>query len=240
MKAGPSCATPGFIWADATAFFQEGANAGRGIGYMGVRTSDETNNDTQKRFRSQNYSDTTKSPTATVIYQTNPKFDQVCQKMPEVPYQECIDSIFEGANTDGLPVDTVADQLLAEINTNSATAEVEAQGGSAGQLKLTPPMNRGDLFYTPSTTAYADHGHIGMFSQLVQITESIPATGVHTIGYLDRNVDKNAVQEYPTNTNVMDRGVAATWTYGPTAKSTRTTSRAIGKPAVTETRTAPS
>ncbi|GGN93529.1 hypothetical protein GCM10010112_81860 [Actinoplanes lobatus] len=72
VKGGPTCTAPGFIWVNAKPFFQEAANVGRNVGYLGVRASDETSNLTQKRFYSQNYSDTTKSPTATVTYEPGP------------------------------------------------------------------------------------------------------------------------------------------------------------------------
>lgn len=86
----------------------------------------------------------------------------------------------------------------------------QLRGGSSGNKKLGTALNKGDIFYTPSSTLGIPHGHVGIYYAFNRIVESIPETGVRNISYVGRNVEPNAVMQSVSTTQAK-RNAAANW-----------------------------
>ncbi|QTD40978.1 hypothetical protein [Sporosarcina sp. Te-1] len=100
---------------------------------------------------------------------------------------------------------------LAEENAISGDAEV--QGGDSGALYIVGPSARGDFYYTPSATAYINHGHVGLYYSSNVIVESIYPSGVRSISANVRKVDKGAVVK-SISTSSTNKQNATSWAYG--------------------------
>lgn len=69
----------------------------------------------------------------------------------------------------------------------------------------------GDFYYTGSTTAYMNHGHVGMYYSKDLIVESVPDKGVRTIATNKRLVDKGDAVVKSVNTSWQNKNDAAWW-----------------------------
>lgn len=112
---------------------------------------------------------------------------------------------------------TLTEQMLGELQKQCELDEAEQgnhsgmlRGGSSGSYLLGVAEQKGDIFYTPSSTLGIQHGHTGVYYDTHTIVESIPETGVRKIGYNNRNVEKEAVMQR-VNVSQEERNAAAEW-----------------------------
>ncbi|MFS0689284.1 hypothetical protein AB1K89_08585 [Sporosarcina sp. 179-K 8C2 HS] len=87
----------------------------------------------------------------------------------------------------------------------------KVQGGGAASYIIGPSAS-GDFFYTPASTAFVDHGHVGLYYSSNTIVESIFPTGVRSISANVRLVEKGAVVKSVSTTSAVKRN-AANWAY---------------------------
>ncbi|WP_260489363.1 YiiX/YebB-like N1pC/P60 family cysteine hydrolase [Listeria booriae] len=165
------------------------------------------------------------SPMAGSAQETDTSFEsyinQLVEKQPGITKAELELEISESAKELGMDKQSLAKEALAELNDKELAAQIEAKetgqlisarGGSSGTKKLTKANQRGDVFYTPSSTLGISHGHNGIYYTTDYIVESIPKSGVRKIHYTGRNVEKNAVMQ-SVKTSQANRNAAANWAH---------------------------
>lgn len=94
----------------------------------------------------------------------------------------------------------------------AADGEVGTHGGAEASY-IVGASAQGDFYYTPSATAYINHGHVGLYYSSGTIVESIYPSGVRKIAATVRTVDKGAVVKSVT-TSATNKANAANWAYG--------------------------
>ncbi|MCM3709037.1 YiiX/YebB-like N1pC/P60 family cysteine hydrolase [Sporosarcina luteola] len=98
-------------------------------------------------------------------------------------------------------------KLLAEhFGKNS-----KVQGGGSANY-IIGPSESGDFFYTPASTAFVNHGHVGLYYSSNTIVESIFPTGVRSISANVKMVEKGAVVKSVSTTDAVKQN-AANWVY---------------------------
>ncbi|MFC5604267.1 YiiX/YebB-like N1pC/P60 family cysteine hydrolase [Sporosarcina koreensis] len=98
-------------------------------------------------------------------------------------------------------------KLLAEHFGKS----VKTQGGGSANY-IIGPSDTGDFFYTPASTAFVNHGHVGLYYSSNTIVESIFPTGVRSISANVKMVEKGAVVKSVSTTEAVKQN-AANWAY---------------------------
>ena len=93
------------------------------------------------------------------------------------------------------------EKLLNEIIKDTTNVQY---GASGGNVKV-GNSNMGDFYYTGSTTAYMNHGHVGMYYSKDLIVESVPDKGVRTIATNKRLVDKGDAVVKSVNTSWQNK-----------------------------------
>ncbi|GGJ87772.1 hypothetical protein GCM10010123_16680 [Pilimelia anulata] len=123
--------------------------------------------------------------------------------LPGVPPAEVRATLRAAAAADGGTVARAARRVLAEIAADRARGAAEQRrvraaaaprpyGGSGGEHRLVRARHAGDAYYTPAATAGVDHGHVGLYSAVDQITEIAAGKKVYTIPYHGRWVRSGA------------------------------------------------
>ncbi|SFM23457.1 Uncharacterized protein YycO [Gracilibacillus orientalis] len=141
---------------------------------------------------------------------------ELVHKQPGITTDEMEEAIILASEETRKPEIVIAKQALRELNQAiqqekpEKNTSISIMGGSAGTYKLVPARNKGDLFYTPSSTLGIQHGHNGIYHTTTNIVESIPDTGVRKIKYNARNVEANAVMQY-VQSSQSTRDKAADW-----------------------------
>lgn len=141
------------------------------------------------------------------------KIDRLLELQPGLSQSELLVSIGETARTMNISREEVIEISLSELESAIEDTEKEMRqlrGGSSGNKKLGTALNKGDIFYTPSSTLGIPHGHVGIYYAFNRIVESIPETGVRNISYVGRNVEPNAVMQSVSTTQAK-RNAAANW-----------------------------
>ncbi|AYA33269.1 MULTISPECIES: hypothetical protein [Enterococcus] len=141
------------------------------------------------------------------------KIDRLLELQPGLSQSELLVSIDETARTMNISREEVIEISLSELESAIEDTEKEMRqlrGGSSGNKKLGTALNKGDIFYTPSSTLGIPHGHVGIYYAFNRIVESIPETGVRNISYVGRNVEPNAVMQSVSTTQAK-RNAAANW-----------------------------
>jgi uncharacterized protein YycO len=126
---------------------------------------------------------------------------------PGVSAEELQKQVEELVLTTGMNEDEIYELMYKEMEEQNRLAEDEAKelaeqfgdtdkanlhgGGTANYI--VGPSARGDFYYTPSATAYINHGHVGLYYSSSTIVESIYPSGVRSISANVRTVDKGAV-----------------------------------------------
>lgn len=87
---------------------------------------------------------------------------------------------------------------------------VKGEGGAANYI--VGPSASGDFFYTPSSTAFVEHGHVGLYYSSNTIVESIFPIGVRSISANVKTVEKGAVVKSVSTTDAVKQN-AANWAY---------------------------
>lgn len=101
---------------------------------------------------------------------------------------------------------TIAKLLAEHFGKN-----VKVQGGGSTNY-IIGPSESGDFFYTPASTAFVDHGHVGLYYSSNTIVESIFPTGVRSISANVKMVEKGAVVKSVSTTSTVKQN-AANWAY---------------------------
>ncbi|GGK37740.1 hypothetical protein GCM10010124_33180 [Pilimelia terevasa] len=134
--------------------------------------------------------------------------------LPGADAEEVRAGLREAARSAGAPERVVARRILAEVEADRAQGAAEAaarpRGGSAGDRRLVPARRVGDAYYTPASTGGVDHGHVGLYTAVDQITESVVGQRVHTIPYHGRWVRPGAVL-FEIRASDSQRGAASGW-----------------------------
>lgn len=154
--------------------------------------------------------------------------DQILTLQPGVSMEELQKEVADLSMTTGMNEDEIYEKMLAEMEYQNQLAEEEAkqlaeeydatdeaaiQGGGGSALYIVGPSAQGDFYYTPSATAYVNHGHVGLYYTSNTIVESIYPSGVRSISANVRKVDKGAVVKSVSATSTVKRN-AANWAYG--------------------------
>lgn len=100
---------------------------------------------------------------------------------------------------------------LAKLLAEHFGKTVKIQGGGSANYIIGPSAT-GDFFYTPASTAFVNHGHVGLYYSSNTIVESIFPTGVRSISANVKMVEKGAVVKSVSTTSAVKRN-AANWAY---------------------------
>lgn len=87
----------------------------------------------------------------------------------------------------------------------------KVQGGGSANY-IVGPSATGDFFYTPASTAFVNHGHVGIYYSNNTIVESVFPTGVRSISANVKMVEKGTVVKSVSTTSTVKRN-AANWAY---------------------------
>lgn len=146
----------------------------------------------------------------------NREIEKLLELQPGVTQVELQESITAVSLQTGLPEDEIIATSIKELeeqHTLDLKEKTQTRGASSGNFTLSKSTNKGDIFYTPSSTLGIQHGHSGIYFTKDSIIESIPSSGVRKIAYNSRNVEKNAVMQ-TVNTTQTKRNAAADWAKG--------------------------
>ncbi|MGE7621589.1 YiiX/YebB-like N1pC/P60 family cysteine hydrolase [Viridibacillus sp. NPDC096237] len=135
--------------------------------------------------------------------------------LTEMELSESIRNIAETTEEKERAYKQIYDELIQDRQKGLYEAP-KARGGSEGAF-IVGNSAKGDFYYTPSTTAYLDHGHVGLYYTSTVIVESIPSTGVRQISATSRTVDQNAVVK-SIDTTTANKAAATQWAYDELGK----------------------
>lgn len=150
--------------------------------------------------------------------------NEILTMQPGVSAEELQKQVEELVHSTGMNEDEIYEQMYKEMEEQNRLAEEEEKqlaeqfgdkaslqgGGSASYI--VGPSARGDFYYTPSATAYVNHGHVGLYYSSSTIVESIYPSGVRSISANVRKVDKGAVVKSISTTSTVKQN-AANWAY---------------------------
>ncbi|MER2263049.1 MAG: hypothetical protein ABS934_13640 [Psychrobacillus sp.] len=149
--------------------------------------------------------------------------DEISSLQPDVSTEEMMASVQEIAKNTGETEEQILEQIYKELKTDQAQGLAEAksnhtQGASGGTVSV-GNSTKGNFYYTPSQTAYLDHGHVGLYYTSTTIVESVPSTGVRTISTTARKVDSSGALVKSVSTTSTNRNNAANWAYTQVGQS---------------------
>ncbi|MDW0108892.1 hypothetical protein [Sporosarcina aquimarina] len=150
---------------------------------------------------------------------TTTGLNEISKLQPDISKQELLSDVRTIAANTGQSEQSILEQIYTELKNNeeqgkkekAISAEVTAYGGSGG-TKSVGASTKGNFYYTPSQTAYLDHGHVGMYYTSTTIVESVPSAGVRTISTTARKVDSSGAVVKSVTTSTANRNNAANWT----------------------------
>lgn len=157
---------------------------------------------------------------------TNTGLSGILKLQPDISKQELLSDVQTIAANTGQSEQSVIDQIYTELKNDeakglkekAASSEVTAYGGSGG-TKSVGASTKGNFYYTPSQTAYLNHGHVGMYYTSTTIVESVPSAGVRTISTAARKVDSSGAMVKSVKTTTANRNNAANWTKSQVGQS---------------------
>ncbi|MBD7909237.1 YiiX/YebB-like N1pC/P60 family cysteine hydrolase [Sporosarcina gallistercoris] len=143
---------------------------------------------------------------------------EILKLQPDISKRELLKDVREIAANTGQSEESVLEQIYTELKNNdekgkqekAATSDVSAYGASGG-TKSVGSSTKGNFYYTPSQTAYLDHGHVGLYYTSTTIVESVPSAGVRTISTTARKVDSSGAKVKSVTTSTTNRNNAANW-----------------------------
>ena len=152
--------------------------------------------------------------------------NEILAMQPGVSAEELQKQVEELVLTTGMNEDEIYEQMYKEMEEQNHLAEEEMKqlaeqivgtddaslhgGGTANYI--VGPSARGDFYYTPSATAYINHGHVGLYYSSNTIVESIYPSGVRSISANVRTVDKGAVVKSISTTST-NKTNATNWAW---------------------------
>lgn len=148
----------------------------------------------------------------------NSDVDQILKLQPDISRQELLQDVQMIASNTGQPEQIILEQIYTELKNNQdngkkekiALSDRSTYGGSGGTISV-GSSTKGNFYYTPSETAYLDHGHVGMYYTSTTIVESVPSAGVRTISTTARKVDSSGAMVKSVTTSTTNRNNAANW-----------------------------
>lgn len=135
---------------------------------------------------------------------------ELVERNPGTSYVEMEQAVKDAALTTGASETEVGHEALSEAG--DPPGFVQIQPRSRAKPKADKPIgaarNRGDVFYTPSSTAGVNHGHSGIFSYKTWIVEANPSSGVAERWHTSVKVASGAHKQY-VSTSQANRNKAA-------------------------------
>ncbi len=143
---------------------------------------------------------------------------EILTLQPDVSKNELLQDVRTIAANTGQSEESVLNQIYEELSANEekgkaeklARADISDYGSSGGTVSV-GSSTKGNFYYTPSQTAYLDHGHVGMYYSSTTIVESVPSDGVRTISTTARKVDSSGAMVKSVTTTATNRNKAADW-----------------------------
>jgi len=126
---------------------------------------------------------------------------------PGVEKGQLIDGARQYAKSQGLSLERALQQSLNEARTSSGQAarlklaQMASSGGGGGTVNLGAAQRKGDIFVSPSSTLFVQHGHTGVYYTTSVIVEA-PGTGKksRSIATGTYKVGKGAVKQAVSTT----------------------------------------
>ncbi|MBM7702435.1 YiiX/YebB-like N1pC/P60 family cysteine hydrolase [Metabacillus iocasae] len=159
-----------------------------------------------------------------------PYLKEILELQPDVTSEELLSSIETYSQNTGIPTKKLLKEVYKELENDKNQAKEEKDKGkekgaigamgASGGTKIIGSSSKSHIYYTPSETAYLDHGHVGLYYTASTIVESVPSTGVRTISASVRKVDSSgAVIKYVKNATTSEKDAAANWAYSQVGDS---------------------
>lgn len=144
--------------------------------------------------------------------------NEILKLQPDISKRELLQDVRIIASNTGQSEQSIIEQIYTELKNDQkkgkeeelARSEVSEYGGSGGTVSV-GSSTKGNFYYTPSQTAYLDHGHVGMYFSSTTIVESVPSAGVRTISTTARKVDSSGAVVKSVTTSTTNRNNAANW-----------------------------
>ncbi|MGZ2224334.1 YiiX/YebB-like N1pC/P60 family cysteine hydrolase [Glutamicibacter nicotianae] len=150
----------------------------------------------------------------------NGSLNELANLNPGTSVTELKDSLGEFAQDEGISLDEAVNRALSESKAsvreaksvdslaNRSVASAASSGGS-GTVTLGSATRKGDLFVSPASTLFVQHGRTGIYYSTATIVEA-PGTGKNSrsIAGSSVKVGKGAVKQY-VSTTATNRGKAA-------------------------------
>lgn len=136
---------------------------------------------------------------------------------PGVTKRSMLQAIEAEAKASGLPASRVAAAVLAEAESSAAeSAEVRpntSSSGGSGTATLGSGRYKGDVFYSPASTLFVNHGHSGIFYTTATIVHAPGSGQVSRSGSASAmNVASGAQKQY-VMASQTERNTAANYAY---------------------------
>ncbi|KMY28992.1 hypothetical protein ACZ11_17845 [Lysinibacillus xylanilyticus] len=156
--------------------------------------------------------------------------DDILKLQPDISEEELLQDVQMIASNTGQSEQVILEQIYTELKEDEAKGIAEKsayskekygvspRGGSGGTVSI-GSSTKGNFYYTPSETAYLDHGHVGMYYTSTTIVESVPSDGVRTISTSARKVDSSGSVVKSVSTSTTNRNNAADWAYTQVGQS---------------------
>lgn len=149
--------------------------------------------------------------------------DEILNLQPNISSLELLSNVKEVSNITGDSENIILEKIYFELkadqeqgykesNTSKKNREYQTYGDTGGTVSV-GSSTKGDFYYTPSQTAYLDHGHVGLYYTATTIVESVPSDGVRTISTTARKVDSSGAVVKSVNTSTNNKNAAANWAY---------------------------
>ena len=135
---------------------------------------------------------------------------ELVERNPGTSYVEMEQAVKDAALTTGTSETEVAREALDEVENQPESMQVQPRSGSKPKAnkKIGTARNRGDVFYTLSSTAGVNHGHSGIYSYTTKIIEANPSTGVAERWHTSVKVASGTHKQY-VSTSQANRNKAA-------------------------------
>ncbi|MCI6574435.1 MAG: hypothetical protein MSC53_04605 [Arcanobacterium sp.] len=135
---------------------------------------------------------------------------ELVEQSPGASYEEMMQAVEDVAISTGTSETQVASEALAELNSQANNARIQPRSGSkpSANKAIGTSRYRGDVFYTPASTAGVNHGHSGIYSYTTKIIEANPGSGVAERSHTQVKVASGARKQY-VSTSQANRNKAA-------------------------------
>ncbi|WP_311777151.1 hypothetical protein [Trueperella abortisuis] len=135
---------------------------------------------------------------------------ELVERNPGTSFVEMEQAVKDAALATGASATEVAREALSEAGDPPGFVQIQPRSGSKPKAnqKIGTARNRGDVFYTPSSTAGVNHGHSGIYSYTTKIVEADTSTGVVERWYTSVKVASGAHKQY-VSTSQANRDKAA-------------------------------